>query len=243
MSPLLPAVLAGLTVLLLLPPTSRWRPGSGGVATGSSSGSTTAGTSGAWRLTAAVGAGVGAWTFLGGSTGLVLAVPTGLGLWWWLGRLEPPAVQRRREELRRQLPATVDLVAACLDAGGAPGPALRTVGAALGGPVSEVLARCCRRLDLGGDPASVWEELSAHPELGPLGRTFARAHESGSSVSEAVHHLAEDLREASRAEVEARARRLEVKVALPLGLCLLPAFVLLGIVPMVVGLFGSIRLL
>ena len=57
-----------------------------------------------------------------------------------------------------------------------------------------------------------------------------------------MHRLAEELRERARADVETRARSIEVKAAAPLGLCLLPAFVVLGIVPMVVGVFGSLGL-
>jgi uncharacterized integral membrane protein len=57
-----------------------------------------------------------------------------------------------------------------------------------------------------------------------------------------VHQLADELRERARADVETRARSIEVKAAAPLGLCLLPAFVVLGVVPMVVGVFRSMRL-
>ena len=47
--------------------------------------------------------------------------------------------------------------------------------------------------------------------------------------------LAEDLRRAARADVETRARAVGVKAAVPLGVCLLPAFVLVGVVPLVAG--------
>jgi hypothetical protein len=62
-------------------------------------------------------------------------------------------------------------------------------------------------------------------------------------VGQAVHRLAEELRERARADVEERARSIEVKAAAPLGLCLLPAFVVLGVVPMVAGVFGSMDIL
>ena len=68
-----------------------------------------------------------------------------------------------------------------------------------------------------------------------LGRTVSRAVESGSSVAEAMLRLADDQRRQSRAEVERRARAVGVKAALPLGICLLPAFVLVGVVPLVAG--------
>ena len=58
----------------------------------------------------------------------------------------------------------------------------------------------------------------------------------------AVGRLAEALAEAARGEVEDRARAVGVKAALPLGLCLLPAFVLLGIVPVVAGMLATLGL-
>ena len=62
-----------------------------------------------------------------------------------------------------------------------------------------------------------------------------RSATSGAPISEALSRLAEDERERQRGQVEARVRQIEVKAAAPLGLCLLPAFVLLGIVPLVAG--------
>ena len=62
--------------------------------------------------------------------------------------------------------------------------------------------------------------------------------ESGSSVSEAMTRLADDLRRSARADVESRARAVGVKAAIPLGVCLLPAFVLVGVVPLVAGSLG-----
>jgi hypothetical protein len=50
------------------------------------------------------------------------------------------------------------------------------------------------------------------------------------------------MRARARAEVEARAKTVEVRAAAPLGACFLPAFVLLGVVPLVAGLFGSLQL-
>lgn len=194
------------------------------------------------RLLGAVGCGAAAWVFVGGPVGPLAGLVVALAVHRLLGRAEPPSVVRRRERLERELPTAVDLLAACLRAGAAPGAALRTVGRAVGGPVREELDAVAHRLDLGADPAAVWAQVAEHGVLGPLGRALERAHESGSSVTDAVDQLAEDLRAEARTRVEERARTLEVKVAAPLGLCLLPAFVVLGIVPLVAGIVGSLGL-
>jgi hypothetical protein len=54
--------------------------------------------------------------------------------------------------------------------------------------------------------------------------------------------LAAELDQRSRAGVEERARAVGVKAAVPLGLCLLPSFLLIGVVPLVAGLLRSLSL-
>jgi Flp pilus assembly protein TadB len=186
----------------------------------------------------------GAWALLGGSViGPLGGLAAASAVWVVLGRVEDPADVRRREQLVRDLPTGVDLLGACLDAGSATESALLTVSRALPGPVGEELLAIHHRLEVGVDPGQVWRSVAEHPQLAALGRAVGRAHETGAPVGRAVHQLAEELRARARADVENRARSIEVKAAAPLGLCLLPAFVLLGIVPMVAGVFGSMRLL
>jgi Flp pilus assembly protein TadB len=187
------------------------------------------------RLAASTAVAVVALFFLGGPVGAVGAA-VGAGVCWWgTGRLEPPAVRRRRERLAASVPEAVDLMAACLAAGLSPGAALDQVAAAIQPPLADELDGLSARLRVGVDPVTVWRDLSRHPQLGGLGRTVSRAVESGSSVAEAMVGLADDLRRDTRAQLETRARAVGVKAALPLGVCLLPAFVLVGVVPLVAG--------
>jgi Flp pilus assembly protein TadB len=130
----------------------------------------------------------------------------------------------------------VVLFGAALRAGAPPGPALEVVCAALPGPASDRLLPVTARLALGGDPAQVWRSLAADSELSPLGRCLARAHTTGSPVAEAVTRLGQELAAERRLQTQERARAVGVRAALPLGICLLPAFLLLGIVPVVAGL-------
>lgn len=187
------------------------------------------------RVTATVAVGLGVVLFVSGPLGPAAALVAATGCWWVTGRMEPPAVRRRREQLSAAVPHAVDLLAACLAVGLSPAAAVEQVTAALDPPLAEELATISARLRLGVDPVTVWRDLSHHPQLGGLGRTVSRAVESGASVSEAMLRLADDLRRGSRAEVESRARAVGVKAALPLGICLLPAFVLVGVVPLVAG--------
>ena len=190
------------------------------------------------RLVAAFGVAVGAWVLVGGVPGAVAAPVAAAACWWVTGRMEPAAVRRRRERLAAAVPHVVDLMAACLGAGLSPTSALEHVADAVGPPAQDVLVAVSARLRLGVDPATVWRDLARHPQLGGLGRALARAVESGASVADAMQRLSDDLRRASRADVESRARAVGVKAAVPLGVCLLPAFVLVGVVPLVAGAVG-----
>jgi Flp pilus assembly protein TadB len=181
---------------------------------------------------------VGAWAVLGGLPGAAVASLAGIGCWVISGRMEPPAARRRRERLVAGVPLVVDLMSACLAAGLSPSAAVDRVGSAVEPPVRDELSALSARLRLGVDPATAWQDLAAHPQLGVLGRTVSRAVQSGASVADALLRLSDDLRARSRAEVEARARAVGVKAALPLGVCLLPAFVLVGVVPLVAGSLG-----
>lgn len=157
--------------------------------------------------------------------------------------VRPPGRMRRRgkprvrpDAIARQLPDLTLLLATALRAGAAPVEALAAACQALPGPAAEQLQPVVRHLRLGADPVDQWTELARQPGLGPLGRALARAHRHGASASETINQLAEELAEAELAAAEERARSVGVRAALPLGLCLLPAFVLLAVVPIAAGL-------
>jgi pilus assembly protein TadC len=76
--------------------------------------------------------------------------------------------------------------------------------------------------------------------MGRLSRAMSRAAQSGAPVADVLTRLADDAREALRAESVASARRVGVMAVAPLGLCFLPAFVLLGIIPVIAGLASTI---
>lgn len=234
MTGLLPAALAGTAVALALRPPARLRSPQATVPDERASP--------AWLLplAAAVCGGCGVALLVGGSIGLPLGALAAVVAWSVVGRLESPAQRRRRERLEAGLPHAVDLLAACLAAGQAPGPAVQEIAGAVEGPLAEELTAVAARLRLGADPVTVWRDLSSHPQLGRLGRCVLRAVDSGASVAEAMGRLADDLRRDARARVEGRARAVGVKAAVPLGLCMLPAFVLVGVVPLVAGSLSAL---
>ncbi len=194
------------------------------------------------RKVLALACGAGAWVFLGGAVGVAAGGAAVVFAWRFLGRLQGPQARRRAAAIEADLPGALDLLVAGFVAGLSPGPALALVAEALPGDVGDEFAAIRRRLDLGTDPATVWSELSSHPQLGPLGRALGRAHGRGASVVIATERLAEELREQAGARVEGQARSVSTRAAAPLGACFLPAFVLLAIVPLVAGLLRDLQL-
>jgi pilus assembly protein TadC len=162
--------------------------------------------------------------------------------WVVLGRAEPGAVRRARDAAERDLPGLVHLLAAALESGCATGEAVRLVCDAYPGPAADLVSPVPPRLALGIDVEVAWRPVLDDARLAVLGRTMVRAHHSGASVAGAVAGLADELGRRSRLRIEERARAVGVKAAIPLGLCLLPSFVLLGIVPLAVGLMQSLTL-
>ena len=66
-----------------------------------------------------------------------------------------------------------------------------------------------------------------------MARAFVRALESGSALGPALDRAARDARARRRRAAEEAARAVAVRAVGPLGACFLPAFVVLGVVPMV----------
>jgi pilus assembly protein TadC len=184
------------------------------------------------RMTAAaLTFGIGAGAVIGGPVGLVVGLVGGLVCSALLHRIEPAPLRREREQLAADLPLAVDLLAACLTAGRPPAESLRAVAAAVEGPVAARLAYVSGQLALGADPVSVWRQLETIEALAPLGRTMVRAIESGAPVADGLSRLVDELRLARRWSANERARSVGVKAAMPLGLCFLPAFICVGIIP------------
>ncbi len=192
------------------------------------------------RPVAVVGAGLGAWLFVGGPLGPVAGVAAALLARRTLGRVESIASRHERDEVERTLPHLVDLFASTLRAGAEPVAGLAQVCAALPGPAADRLAPVVDRARWGASGTESWATVANDEALAPLARAMVRSQTSGSSVVGAVERLADELERESMARAEDAARRVGVSAAVPLGVCLLPAFLLLGVVPTVASLFGAV---
>ncbi|MER5967925.1 type II secretion system F family protein [Streptomyces sp. NPDC002057] len=175
-----------------------------------------------------------AWVLFGAFGGLLAGVLVGAGVRQGSARRSTPVTDG--EEAVRDLPLAADLLAACASAGAGPGEAAEAVGRSLGGPLGERLTRTAAELRLGGEPAEVWRRFGAIPGAEGLARCMERAGSSGAPAAEAVARHAAALRSARARAAAARARRAQVLISAPVGLCFLPAFLAVGVAPVVIGL-------
>ncbi|WP_407565905.1 type II secretion system F family protein [Streptomyces sp. 184] len=181
-------------------------------------------------------AGVAVLIFVGGAVGAVAGLAAAYGIRRWQRRAA--AVARRDGGIRTgaDLASAADLLAACLAAGAGPREAAAEVGRSLGGPVGERLAQGAAELRLGGTPRAAWAPLAELPGAARLADWLEQAGHTGMPVVDAVSRLAAECRAEETRAAAARARRAGVKVAGPLGLCFLPAFLAVGVAPVVMGL-------
>ncbi|AUS78585.1 type II secretion system protein [Actinoalloteichus sp. AHMU CJ021] len=170
--------------------------------------------------------------------GVAAAVLTVLVDRWHAGR------RRSRPPDPATLAATWDLLAACLRSGMSPPAAVRLASDELDHSDCRVVARPLRLVaDLlvrGEDAATAWRPARAQPELRELATAVRRSASAGSALAETAERLARESRAAALDTAEADAQRAGVLVAAPLALCFLPAFLLLGVVPVLVGLAADV---
>jgi pilus assembly protein TadC len=130
-----------------------------------------------------------------------------------------------------------ELLAACLEAGATPATALAVTGRSLPGPLGSQLVAAARALRAG---TVIEQALPESGALAPLASVFRRSAQTGSSMAGQLVSVAEQLRSDEHFERLEQARRVGVLSALPLGLCMLPAFLLLAVVPAVIGLGAGV---
>lgn len=158
---------------------------------------------------------------------------------WARRRSRPPPPGEMRE-----VAGALDLFAACLDSGLDPAGALVACCARPGlpPPVREAFARSAALIALGADATVAWLPLAEHPLLEPVAGAAARAALGGTRLAGAARETATDLRSRCRRTADGAAARAGVAMTGPLALCFLPAFICLGLAPVVIGLVGSLQL-
>ena len=158
-----------------------------------------------------------------------------------------PAQRRDRRRARAvdaEIPQLLDLLAAGSSAGLAAPLALRRAADGLRGPLSDEVRMTTEAVELGARWRVELHAMSDRLDLPDLRRTVSvltRTETLGSSLEAATAELATTVRQARRAAITERARAAPVKMLFPLVFLVLPAFLLLTVVPVLLTTVQSIR--
>ncbi|KOG53730.1 membrane protein [Streptomyces griseoflavus] len=178
---------------------------------------------------------------VGGATGGVIGLAVAYGVGLRQRRAKARAARRAAEAgLRAALAPAADLLAACLAAGAGPREAADAVGRSVDGTVGVRLRRVAAELRLGAEPSAAWRLFGELPGARDLTRCMERAGISGVPAVEGVSRIATGLRAAAHRTAAERARRAAVLVTFPLAACFLPAFLVMGVAPVLIGLAGGL---
>ncbi|MGW3566292.1 type II secretion system F family protein [Streptomyces sp. NPDC000941] len=191
----------------------------------------------------AAGALLGCLVLVGGPLGCVLGLAAGYGARRWRRQRQATggrSGKRAKDGAVRQLPLAADLLTACLEAGAGPQKAAEAVGRSLGGPIGERLAQAAAELRLGGEPSAAWGRMGALSGAHGLARALERAGTTGAPAVEPMSRLAADCRAEQGRQADKRVERATVLATAPLGACYLPAFLLIGVAPVMLGLAGAL---
>jgi pilus assembly protein TadC len=175
----------------------------------------------------------------------LLTVPLAVILAGRIRRLEAArADARRRRAMDAEIPQLLDLLAAGSAAGLSAVAGLQRSVSVLRGPLGAELRQSLDAVDLGArwreELAAVTERLEL-PDLRRAVAVLTRTETLGTSLTDATRELAADVRRSRAAAVAERARAAPVKMLFPLVFLVLPAFLLLTVVPVLLTTVRSIR--
>jgi tight adherence protein C len=172
-----------------------------------------------------------------GSTPLIALLLCGLG-WFGPDIYVSREGRLRQEQIERDLPDFLDILAVTVRAGLGYRLALGRVADALGGPVGEEMLVALRQMSLGASRRSAFEALrdrNASEQLSSFVAAQLQAEELGVPLSEALNDIAHDMRRAAHQAARRRAARATPRVSLIITSLIVPGTMILIIVSIVLG--------
>lgn len=141
-----------------------------------------------------------------------------------------------------EVATVLDLLAIASDAGLSIDECIRALGGNVDPPFDTSAERAVEMIEAGGTTsealATLFSPGGEHGER--VVRSLASARRDGASLAGTLQSASGDLFSRGRREAEHRARKLPVRLLFPLVICVLPAFALLTVVPLLAGSVGSL---
>ncbi len=128
----------------------------------------------------------------------------------------------------------LDIMAQLFASGTSLAAGLSAVGRHL--PGCAPLIDVAHQLHLGLEWETAWHDATNDPNLDQLADELHFVHASAVPAAHMLTTAATALRANRKRQAEQLAQELAIRLVLPTGICLLPSFILLGIIPMVLSL-------
>ena len=138
-------------------------------------------------------------------------------------------------QLTRQLPEFIDAIVLLLHSGASPAQALIAAPSWLEPPLHHIVNGVAQQISHGNRFSESVTALrgSIGPSVFPLVEALLSVDRDGQSIANVLDRLSSESRAQRRRQLDADIRRLPVRLTIPLACCILPSFVLLGVVPMI----------
>ena len=190
---------------------------------------------------------------IGAAAGLVvttvIAPPVAAVAVFWRFAARPLWRARRLRSMEalqfeRSLPYVVDVLRVAASAGFNVSGCVATAGRYGPGDLGERLQFAAQQCSMGRSLADSLDDIVIEfgESVRPLVSVLVSCELDGVSIVNALERLADDVRQNSQRQAEIRARKVPVRLLVPLALGTLPAFVLLILVPVVAQAVSSLRL-
>jgi tight adherence protein C len=183
-------------------------------------------------------------TFLGGSPLFAILC---VGFAWGACFFGPDIaldgrIKKRREEIERRLPDTLDLLVISVEAGLGFEQALERTAAAVPGPLSEESRRMLQETRMGASRADALRALDERTQVDDL-RTFImamlQADAFGVSVARILRSQADEIRIRRRQVAQEASQKAPIKMLFPLAVCIFPAVFVIVLLPAVIQIFRN----
>jgi pilus assembly protein TadC len=158
--------------------------------------------------------------------------------------VEGRALRARRRAVDAELTQFLDALAAASTAGLSASLGIRRAAEVVRGPLRQELDHALRAVELGArwrEELRSLAERSGVPDLRRAVAVITRTETLGSSLASSTVELADRVRAGRRQRATERARTAPVKMLFPLVFLVLPAFLLLTVVPVLLTTLQSIR--